>query len=102
MHRSAYLRRKANRFTNDETTLEPAPFVELNVPVVDVPIVIVEVDVTVNPAGNCPTFALCGLLDKINWPFPLSSVVIVPTEVPSIDTSSDALSSIPLTRTRRI
>ena len=77
--------------------LELEPPVELNVPVIDVPTVMVEVEVTFKPEGNCPTFELCGFVARINWPFPLSSVMIDPTDVPSIETSSGALASEPFT-----
>src|SRR4029079_6316951 len=66
------------------------------------PIVIFELDVTFNPEGSWPTFELCGLDDKIKCPFPSASVLIDPTEVPSIETSSVELASAPVTRARKI
>ena len=64
--------------------------------------VMVEVDVMVSPVGSWPILELCGLDDKIKFPLPSASVVIEPTEVPSIDTSSVVPPSAPVMRTRRI
>ena len=66
------------------------------------PTVIVELDVTVNPVGNWPTFELLGFDDRIKIPLPFASVVIDPTLVPSTDTSSVVLTSAPFKWTRRI
>ncbi len=75
---------------------------EANVPVIDVPTVMVELEAIVSPAGNCPTLEFCGFDDRIRLPLPLLSVLIEPTLVPSIETGSVAFGSAPVTCTRRI
>ena len=100
----AYRLRNANDLVVGTDDVGGVPVVdgEANVPVIDVPTVMVELEVIVNPAGNCPTLEFCGFEDKIRLPLPLLSVLIDPTLVPSIETGNVAFGSAPVTCTRRI